>query len=110
MKRAAAIFSLLAGLAAAPSLALADAIDGEWCSAKGESLMIRGPSIRLPSGAEIQGLYRRHEFAYQPPAGEAHAGETAYLEMLGEEDMLFRWIKDGQASEPEAWKRCNPTS
>lgn len=110
MKRAAAILFLVAGLAAAPSLAIADAIDGEWCSAKGENLLIRGPKIRLPSGAEIDGIYHRHEFAYQPPAGEAHAGETAYLELLDEEEMLFRWIKDGAASEPDLWKRCNPTS
>jgi hypothetical protein len=72
--------------------------------------LIKGPKIRLPSGVEIDGLYRRREFAFQPPAGEAHAGETAYLELLGEEDMLFRWIKDGAAGEPDHWKRCNPTS
>ena len=109
MKWAAAITALLAVLAAAPS-AYADAIDGEWCSAKGLNLMIEGPKIRLPSGAAITGQYRRHEFAYQVPSGEDHGGELVYLELISEEMMLFRMIKDGAASEPDLWKRCNVTS
>jgi hypothetical protein len=110
MKRAAAIAIAIAALAAAPPSALADAIDGEWCSHAGENLLIKGPRIRLPSGAEIDGLYRRHEFSFDAPPGDPHAGETAYLELLSEEDMLFRWIRNGLASEPELWRRCNVTS
>jgi hypothetical protein len=109
MKRAAAILSVIAALAAAPS-ASADAIDGQWCSAKGLNLTIAGPKIRLPSGKEIEGQYRRHEFAYQIPAGEENAGDLVYLQQLSEEEMLFRLIQGGKPSEPEQWKRCNVTS
>lgn len=109
MKRAAAIAALAAALAAAPP-ARADAIDGEWCSAKGQNLMIAGPKIRLPSGREIEGRYRRHEFAYRIPPGEENAGDFVYLQLLDEEDMLFRLIHGGQPGEPEQWKRCNVTS
>ncbi len=109
MKRAAAIAITIAALAAAPS-ARADAIDGEWCSAKGLNLMITGPKIRLPSGKEIDGKYARHEFAYQIPAGEADAGTIVYLQMRDEESMLFRIIKDGAPGAPDLWRRCNVTS
>jgi hypothetical protein len=109
MKGAAAIAITIAALAAAPS-AHADAIDGEWCSAKGLNLMITGPKIRLPSGKQIDGQYARHEFAYQIPAGEDDAGSIIYLQMRDEESMLFRVIKNGTPGEPELWRRCNVTS
>ena len=70
----------LATIAAAPP-AFADAIDGEWCSPRGQNLLIEGQKIRIPSGATIEGTYQRHEFAYEAPAGD-----------------------------PETWHRCNVTS
>ncbi len=74
MRYAAAILSIFMALAAVPTPAHADAIDGDWCSAEGLKLSIAGPSIRLPSGREIEGQYRRHEFAYQArPATTAQA-------------------------------------
>ena len=109
MRRAAAITAIAAALAAA-SPARADAIDGEWCSAKGLNLMIAGPKIRLPSGREIEGQYRRHEFAYQIPAGEQNAGSIVYLQLISEEEMLFRLIQGDTPGAPELWKRCNVTS
>lgn len=109
MKRAAAILVAIAALAAAPP-AFADAIDGEWCSAKGENLMITGSRIRLPSGAVIEGQYRRHEFAYQIPAGEPDAGQVIYMELLSEESMNLYRLKDGAPGAAEPWRRCNVTS
>jgi hypothetical protein len=110
MKRAAAIgFAILAAMAAAPS-ARADALDGDWCSAEGKKLTIKGPEIRLPSGTTLKGDYRRHEFLYQAPAGEDHSGDIAYLAQQSEELMQFRWIENGTPGEPETWRRCNVTS
>lgn len=109
MRRAAAILLAFAALAAAPP-AFADAIDGEWCSPKGENLMIAGSKIRLPSGAVIEGRYRRHEFAYQVPAGEPDAGQVIYMDLLNEESMNLFHIKDGVPGAAEPWRRCNVTS
>jgi hypothetical protein len=95
----------LASVFAAPQ-AHADAIDGEWCSPKGQNLMIAGPTIRIPSGATIQGQYSRHAFAYEDPG----QGQMIVMELLNEELMhLFR-IKDGVAESAEEWRRCNVTS
>lgn len=109
MRRAAAIGILLAGFAAAP-VAWADAIDGEWCSAKGLNLEIHGPKIRLPSGATIDGHYARHEFAYEALKDSDEAGYVIYMELQNEEEMLLRRLKNGVVGEPELWRRCNVTS
>ena len=109
MRLAVAIVFALATFAAAP-LAHADAIDGEWCSGKGRNLLIDGPKIRIPSGATIDGQYRRHEFAYEAPPGDADAGQIVYMDLVNEETMNLRRVKDGAAAEPEIWHRCNVTS
>ena len=109
MRPAAAIVLALATLAAAPH-AHADAINGEWCSPKGQNILIEGPRIRLPSGVSIEGQYRRHEFAYEPPKDDPDAGQIIYMQQLSEEMMHLRRVKDGVAGEPELWRRCNVTS
>ena len=109
MKRAAAILTLFAGLAAAPS-AWADAIDGDWCSSKGQSIAIAGAKIRIPSGQVIDGRYGPHHFAYQPPQGDPDEGYVIYLELLDEETIMWRRIKDGEVGDIDIWHRCNVTS
>ena len=89
--------------------ALADAIDGDWCSAS-KHLTIKGPDITLPSGAAIQGEYRRHEFFYQVPAGDADAGSLIYLQLQGEDFMGFYHLKDGKPVDGESWMRCAPST
>ena len=100
---------VVAGLAAAPQ-AMADAIDGDWCSAKGENLMIQGPKIRIPSGVTIDGKYSRHEFAYEPPAGDPDERFIIYMELLNEETMVLRRLKDGKITSMDTWRRCNVIS
>ena len=76
---------MLAGIAAMlwPGLAGADAIDGDWCEAGGaRSLSIDGPSIRIPSGAEIRGEYDRHAFRYVGPDGDPEAGQVIKMRDL----------------------------
>jgi hypothetical protein len=90
--------------------AFADALDGDWCGGDGKRLTIKGPEIKVPSGATIQGTYRRHEFAYTAPAGDSDAGVQIFLQQLNEEQMSFYRIKDGKPSEAELWMRCQITS
>jgi hypothetical protein len=109
MKRAAAVLTILAGLAAAPS-ARADSIDGDWCSSEGQSIAIAGPKIRIPSGTVIDGRYGRHAFAYEPPPGDPDEGFIVYLQLLDEETIMWRRLKDGEVSDIDIWHRCNVTS
>jgi hypothetical protein len=93
-----------------PSLALADAIDGSWCNGSGGHVSIDGPKITLSPKTTIDGQYRRHEFLYTVPQGEDHAGDTIYMRLQGEDDMMSATVKDGKGVDPVAWKRCAETS
>lgn len=84
--------------------AFADRIDGSWCF-EARHLSIAGPRIVTPGGARIDGLYSRHAFSYQAPAGEAEAGKTVMLRLVNEDTMIF-----DAAADPQTWKRCMPIS
>ncbi len=103
MRRIAFSISLIA--LATP--AIADAIDGEWCLAA-KHLSISGPEIKLPSGRTIQCEYRRHEFFYQVPAGDADSGALIYLQLQGDDYMSLYHLKDGKPVGGESWLRCTP--
>src|SRR5258708_3461798 len=91
-------------LFAAPTTALADAIDGDWCSADGKHMTINGDDIPTPGGARIKGNYDRHAFDYVVPAGEAGSGETVNILLRGEYLAVSRhWPADGPSKE---WRRC----
>src|SRR4030088_1098568 len=75
---------------AAPTTALADAIDGNWCSAEGQHMTINGDDITTPGGKQIKGNYDRHAFDYVVPAGEAGTGETVNILLRGEYLALSR--------------------
>lgn len=96
----------VAGLAAQSGIARADAIDGEWCFGS-ETISIRGPRIRTPGGAELDGQYGRHDFRYVVPSGEPGAGGTVDMRLMGDELMLVR-RPSGPAD--ENWRRCKPIS
>jgi hypothetical protein len=89
--------------------ALADSIDGEWCLGS-QHLSVKGPQITLPSGTTIQGDYRRHEFFYQVPAGEADAGSLIYLQLQGEDNMGLYHLKDSKPVDGQSWLRCLPNT
>ena len=67
------LVALLAVLLAAGA-ARADAIDGDWCSAGGQRMSIRGDNITIPSGKQIVGNYSRHAFDYVIPPGDRRCG------------------------------------
>ena len=92
-------------LSASP--ALADAIDGDWCStAEVKHLKIEGPSITTPAGIKTVGNYSRHAFTYVVPDGEAGAGEPVALQLLNEEEVEISF--NGAAV--QVWRRCELTS
>lgn len=91
--------------------ALADAIDGQWCDRTGRTFEIDGPKIVTPGGTTMTGDYTRHAFTYVVPAGEANAGQTVEMILLGEDDLdLTVGPAGGARSQPERWRRCNVTS
>ncbi len=101
---AVSLFMLAVFLLAAP--ARADAIDGDWCSADGKRMTIRGPAIRTPGGHDISGDYSRHFFSYVIPAGEAGEGGKVEIVLLGE---YLAHAREGGADSPvKEWRRCQP--
>ena len=47
-------------LVALCSNALADQIDGSWCSLDGKSISVDGPQVTTPGGKNITANYNRH--------------------------------------------------
>lgn len=91
-----------ATMLALPGIALADAIDGNWCSEKGRRISIEGSSVTTPKGARLTGSYTRHTFAFTLPAGEDDGGAPVDMVLQGE--MRVR-VKIGLA-DPQIWRRC----
>src|SRR5258707_14429574 len=100
--------SLMFGVATAVLLqtgaALADAIDGDWCSTEGMMRMsIRGEKITTPGGKQILGNYSRHAFDYVVPAGENGSGDSVNIILRGEYLAVSR---HGPADGPwRGWRR-----
>jgi len=94
---------------AATTTVLADAIDGNWCSADGQHMTIHGDDITTPGGKQIKGNYDRHAFDYVVPADEAGSGETVNIVLRSEYLAVSR---QGAANAPvKEWRRCtNRTS
>src|SRR4051794_38960756 len=84
-------------LLAAPPAALADAIDGNWCSADGQHMTINGDDITTPGGKQIKGNYDRHAFDYVVPAGEPGSGENLQNPVASG---VLAWSRPGGAHEP----------
>lgn len=107
--------ALVTVLAAAtlPSAAHADSIDGEWCSAAGKHLSIKGDDIVTPGGNHTHGTYNRHAFTYAVPAGEPGAGWTVFMRLVNERTVHLT-SAPGTAPVPggaiETWLRCDVTS
>ena len=95
----------LALLALLPAdFARADAIDGDWCSADGQRMSIRGDNIVIPSGKQIAGNYSRHAFDYVIPPGDSGAGDTVNVILRSEYLAFSRQGTNGDR--PTEWRRC----
>lgn len=99
-------FGTAMALFAAP--ALADSIDGNWCSADGQHILIKGRSAITPSGVHLDGDYSRHFFSYTAPSGEPDAGAKVLMRLVGETRVYVSI--DGKAGDPVVWKRCEEVS
>jgi hypothetical protein len=107
MRLASLIFSaLLAGTAPA----LADAIDGDWCSMNGGHLRIEGPRIELAPGQILEGVYNRHAFSYVAPASDPEAGAEIQFMLRSEEEMRRVRQPDAKPEHEDIWRRCSATS
>ena len=78
----------------------------DW--AKRLRMNLKGPNILTPGGNRIQGNYSRHGFVYVVPTNELGAGSQVDMVLLNEETVQL--TRRGQASAPEIWRRCKPTS
>jgi hypothetical protein len=90
--------------------ALADRLDGDWCSADGKHLRIDGPNIQIPSGLHITGDYERHYFSYMGPPGDPEEGQLIQMQQQSDEVMHLRRQVGGKDGPEETWKRCEFTS
>ncbi|MGI9387039.1 MAG: hypothetical protein ACR2OX_06380 [Methyloligellaceae bacterium] len=109
IKVAALVVILL--IAFAPS-ALADIIDGTWCSPLGKTISIDGPSVVTPGGNTVVARYDRHHIDYVIPAGEPNAGDRLAADQLNEEQIRVSVVSDAKSSTvaPEIWTPCKPIS
>lgn len=90
------------------SPALADRIDGKWCSPDGKHVEIQGRQITTPGGSKMEGDYTRHSFSYKIPAAEPESGSTVYMVILNEETMEVR--AGNPVAKAIVWKRCQNIS
>jgi hypothetical protein len=89
------------------SSALADAIDGDWCSTtEAKQFRIAGPNITTPAGNQTTGNYSRHAFSYVVPDGDPDAGAAVAMQLLNEEEVQVSVNSEA----PEIWRRCELTS
>ncbi len=94
----------LVGLVACVPAARADSIDGAWCKAQGQRMVIQGQNILTPAGTRAQGDYGRHSFNYVVPAGDPGAGTAIRMVLMGEDHVQ---VQEG-AAQPVIWNRCGP--
>ena len=95
-------------LMAAITPAKADAIDGQWCSADGRNMSIRGPDIVTPAGTHTRGDYARHFFSYTVPSNEPNGGSVIRMVLRNEQTVDIN--REGEGSKTETWTRCEPVS
>jgi len=99
-------------LAASSTITFADHIDGRWCSPLGRSIIVNGPQVTTPEGAQVTANYDRHHIDYIIPTGEPRAGDTFSADQLGEDRIRVTIVaKSGTpAPTPEIWTPCKPIS
>ena len=97
---------LIAFCTLATTPALADSIDGSWCSKDGKHLSINGSEIILPNGVKTKGAYGRHEFLYNALPSDADPDVQFFLKLRSEDSMNSYVLKNHQRSDPLSWERC----
>lgn len=96
-------------LAVTAGAAFADAIDGQWCSSDGRSIIIEGDRVVSPGGAKLIGDYDRHHFIFTIPAGEQNGGKEVDMVLVNPGTVHTRYKAAGvevDTGNPETWIRC----
>ena len=103
---------VIAGLFLTTQPALADKIDGNWCSAKGKSISVDGSNVVTPGGRSIVANYTRHHVDFIIPEGEAGAGDTFSADQLNHEEISVSIIPQSgtDKGQAEIWTVCKPIS
>ncbi len=106
-----AVFAFAAVFLTVPP-ALADKIDGNWCSAKGRSISVDGSSVVTPGGTAIIANYDRHHVDFVIPDGEPGAGDRFSADQLNHEENSVSILPHSgdDRSTPEIWTMCRPIS
>ena len=86
--------------------ALADSIDGIWCTKDGKRVSINGPEITLPDGVKTKGAYGQYEFLYFALPNDPEPDAQFFLKLRGENSMDSYVIKNHHRSDPTKWDRC----
>lgn len=99
-------------ICASTQAALADRIDGTWCSPEGKSVSIDGPSVVTSHGNAVDANYNRHHIDYIIPAGEPDEGGIFRADQLNDNQIQVVLIE--ATGEPkhnaEIWTPCKPIS
>ncbi len=100
-------------VALSTSPALADQIDGEWCSPRGGRIVVDGSNVTTPSGASVKANHSRHHVDFDIPAGEESAGDHFSADQLSDNEIQVT-ISHNTSAKPvtqEIWtKHCGVTS
>lgn len=99
-------------LIAATQPALADRIDGNWCSPKGQSISVDGPKVITPGGNAVTANYDRHHVDFEIPKGEKNSGDRFSADQLNDDEISVSIIPaSGEGSSKAViWMPCKPIS
>ena len=103
------IFALCTASVLYIDVAMADSINGIWCSMDGRQFKILYEVVKLGDGIELDGDYDRHHYVFRmPPHGEW--GDATVDLVMGSQDVVFvRYFSRSGIEllpEPEKWTRC----
>ncbi len=92
--------------------ALADRIDGNWCSAEGKSISVDGPRVTTARGTPVDANYNRHHVDYIIPTGEPDEGNHFQADQLNDDQIRVVIVRlpGGDAKPAEIWTPCKPVS
>ena len=88
--------------------ALADQIDGKWCSPEGERIEIAFSDVTTPAGNSVTANYDRHHIDYVIPEGETQEGKIFSADQLNYQQIRVTVIGANNQSLPEIWTKCPP--
>ncbi len=97
-------------LVTSTATALADKIDGTWCSPSGKRISIDGPQVITPSGKTVVARYDRHHIDYVIPEGEPNAGNRFAADQLNEEQIRVSVVSEAKSQAPKIWTPCKQIS